>query len=347
MSIEYSQEQMERRVVRYAELKPCTTAFIDARTPGSEKKENFTIIGPGVAENPDQFVHIDIPHGFNIGGARQPPRCVNSQHSHETAEVFLVHSGHWRFMTGERGTDGQVDLSPGDAISIPTHVFRGFENIGDGVGFMFAVLGGDDPGRVLWAPYVFEAARAHGLVLLENGRLIDTQHESVPPDAPVMNPTTAADVAKLDRYDSAAIARCVWRHDEMVAGGGLSRLAGIAECPLIGTANTAEDMPAARMGWSHGFQVRSLAVDAGASTPRHSRSEEEVLLMHRGTLRFGWDGGSLTLGPGDALTVPKGLTRVYANPGDERLIAYVVRGGDHPRPAQWIDPSGSKARNTA
>jgi mannose-6-phosphate isomerase-like protein (cupin superfamily) len=345
MSIEYGQEQMERRVVRYGELKACTTAFIDTRTPGSEKKENFTIIGPGVAENPDQFVHIDIPHGFNIGAARQPPRCVNSQHSHETAEVFLVHSGLWRFMTGECGADGYVDLRPGDAISIPTHVFRGFENIGDDVGFMFAVLGGDDPGRVLWAPYVFEAARAHGLVLLENGRLIDTRHESVPPDVPVMRPTAAADVAKLDRYDSDAIARCVLRAAEMTAGGGLSRLTGFAECPVIGTANAAEDMPAGRMDWSHGFQVRALAVDVGASTPRHSRLEEEVLLMHQGTLRFSWDRGSLTLGPGDTLTIPKGLARIYANEGDERVITYVVRGGDHPRPAQWSDEPPSKSRN--
>ena len=88
------------RRVRYEDLVPCTTAFIDTRTPGSDLKENFTIIGPGVSESPDQHVHIDIPHGFNIGGARQPPHCVNSQHSHDTAEVFIVHSGTWAFRTG-------------------------------------------------------------------------------------------------------------------------------------------------------------------------------------------------------------------------------------------------------
>ncbi|MCP4299001.1 MAG: hypothetical protein GY783_00305, partial [Gammaproteobacteria bacterium] len=66
-------EFLSERLVRYADLQPCTTAFIDTRTPGRQEKENFTIIGPGVAESPDQHVHIDIPHGFNIGGARQPP----------------------------------------------------------------------------------------------------------------------------------------------------------------------------------------------------------------------------------------------------------------------------------
>ena len=34
-----------RHVVRYGDLKPCRTAFIDAHTPGSDRKENFTIVG--------------------------------------------------------------------------------------------------------------------------------------------------------------------------------------------------------------------------------------------------------------------------------------------------------------
>ena len=37
------------RIVRYSDLRPCFNAFIDTRTPGSDKKENFTIIGPGVS----------------------------------------------------------------------------------------------------------------------------------------------------------------------------------------------------------------------------------------------------------------------------------------------------------
>ncbi|MFT4655184.1 MAG: hypothetical protein ACI82S_002844, partial [Patiriisocius sp.] len=101
---------LKERTVRYDELKACMTAFIDTRSPGSNKKENFTIIGPGVAENPEQHVHIGIPHGFNIGGARQPAGCLNSQHSHLTEEVFLVHTGKWDFMSGVAGKDGRITL---------------------------------------------------------------------------------------------------------------------------------------------------------------------------------------------------------------------------------------------
>ena len=77
------------QIVRYAELVPCRTAFIDAHTPGSDQKENFTIIGGGVSESADQHVHIKDTPGFNIGAAGQPPKCRNSLHTHKTAEVVF------------------------------------------------------------------------------------------------------------------------------------------------------------------------------------------------------------------------------------------------------------------
>ena len=330
MSISLSRAQMEARRVRYTDLRPCTTAFVDTRTPGSDRKENFTIIGPGVAENPDQFVHITIPHGFNIGGARQPPRCVNSQHSHETAEVFVVHSGTWRFKTGVDGTDGHVDLGPGDVISIPTHTFRGFENIGEDTGFLFAVLGGDDPGRVTWAPYVFDAAARYGLVLLQDGRLIDTTRQSVPADAVPMRPPSAAELAGFDRYDSAGIARCTVRASAFRPDGGLTVFHGFAECPIVGVANAAEPSAAGPLAWAHGFQVRALAVRPGAKSPPHLRREEEVLFVQQGHLTVRWADGSLTLDVGDTLSVPKGMARVFESDTSADALVYVVRGGDHP-----------------
>jgi mannose-6-phosphate isomerase-like protein (cupin superfamily) len=334
MTTQISMPEMQARLVRYRDLRPCTTAFIDTRTPGSDLKENFTIIGPGVSENPEQHVHINLPHGFNIGGARQPPGCVNSQHSHETAEVFVIHSGRWRFKTGPEATDGHVDLGPGDTISIPVHTFRGFENVGTETGFMFAVLGGDAPGRVTWAPSVFEAAERSGLVLLESGRLIDTTREQVPPGAKLMPPTTPADVARFDRFDSSAIARCTVKADQLQPGGGMSRFPGFEECPIVGVANAAEQMPAAPLSWAHGFQMRALRVAPGARSPAHLRDEEEVLMVHTGQLGMQWADYSFTIGPGDTLTVPKHLRRVFVNEGREPVVVYVVRGGDHPGAAQ-------------
>ena len=332
-------EMLSQRLVRYDDLRPCTTAFIDTRTPGRQEKENFTIIGPGVAENPDQYVHVNIPHGFNIGGARQPPGCVNSQHSHETAEVFVIHKGTWAFCLGPNCEDGEVVLGPGDTISIPIHVFRGFKNVGDEVGYMFAVLGGDDPGNVTWAPYVFDSANEYGLILLEDGSLVDTtQGESIPEGKRPMPVTTEDDVANLDRLTADDMAGCVVKHEQLLIAddAGLA-LSGLKEYPIIGATSPDENLTAGQMDWPHGFHLRHIVVDVGAATKRHTRNEEEVILLQDGELRVQFDDGDVVLGPGDVFTIPIGATRAFSNDGSVAAEAYVVRGDDHPEPPQLID----------
>lgn len=300
---------MEARIVRYADLAPCYNAFIDCRTPGSEAKENFTIIGPGVSENPAQHVHIAEPHGFNIGGARQPPGCVNSQHSHDTAEVFVVHSGSWRFDLGERGDDAQVELHPGDVISLPVKTFRGFTNIGDDVGFLWAVLGQDDPGRVTWAPQVFEMARDYGLVLLENGQLVDTAAgEAIPAGARLMRPTSADDVAKMKRANNSEAERMIVRAGAAPDGTLATRIIG----------------PGGPLDWPHGFTLERLDVATGACIGASASSSAVVIFVHRGALKVAWDGGETALGEGDTMTVPVGLARDYR--ADHDTIAFIVHG---------------------
>ena len=330
-------ELRDERVVRYGDLRPCTTAFIDTRTPGSELKENFTIIGPGVAESPDQHVHIDIPHGFNIGGARQPPGCVNSQHSHETAEVFVVHSGTWAFLLGPNKEDGRVVLNPGDTISIPVRVFRGFENIGDDTGFLFAVLGGDDPGHVTWSPYVFDNAKEYGLILLEDGSLVDTtKGETVPAGKQPMPQTTAEDVARLDRLTADDMANCVVTRDKLDPAT-CSGLPEIREFPIIGAASSSEGLAAGQMAWPHGFHVRHVTIDPETVTKQHIRHEEEVILMHKGELIVLIPDGEIVLGPGDVFTIPIGMPRSFGNRSRDQVRAYVVRGGDNPGPADLVN----------
>jgi len=333
----WSQEKMERRLVRYRDLIPCTTAFIDTRTPGKQK-ENFTIIGPGVAENPDQHVHIDIAHGFNIGGVRQEPHCVNSQHSHETAEVFIVQNSRWAFRCGVDASEGEVIVGPGDVISVPTRVFRGFENTGNETGYMFSVLGGDDPGRVIWAPEVFEMAGEYGLVLLENGQLIDTANgEKVPDDASVMPPTSQETVAGMRRINGKEIQGCVYRADEFTASPTAlsARADGVDEIPVIGEANPVEGISAGRITWPHGFHLRCVKMSPGSVIESHHRLEEEVIYVFAGSVAMEWQDGRLELGRGDMLTIPKKLDRLFRNAGEETAIIYVVRGSDRPQAPQW------------
>jgi mannose-6-phosphate isomerase-like protein (cupin superfamily) len=327
---------LHQRLVRYADLVPCTTAFIDARTPGSDAKENFTIIGPGVAENPDQHVHISEPHGFNIGGARQPPGCLNSQHFHETAEVFFVHSGRWAFRTGEHADEGEVILEPGDTISIPVHVFRGFENVGTETGFLYAVLGGDDPGRVIWAPDVLEKARGHGLLLLESGRLVDTLKDptGAEHDA-VVTPEPRAALERIVRHiDSDALEAVVVRGDDSLAAVPTA-VPGLIEGAVLGGASAPEAAPASPLAWAHGFVCRRVRIQPDTRTPRFRRDQAEVIFVHAGRLDLEVEGQTARLGPGDTVTIPVGAARVLAS--EEGADLFVTRAGDAPAPAAVLD----------
>jgi quercetin dioxygenase-like cupin family protein len=323
---------MSKRLVRYGELRPCLNAFIDTRNPGSEAKENFTIIGPGVSENPDQFVHIPEPHGFNIGGARQPPNCVNSQHNHTTAEVFVIHSGEWTFNLGERGNDVRLAAGPGSVVSIPTGMFRGFTNVGESEGFLWVVLGGDDPGRVQWAPYVFDMAKRFGLTLLEDGTLVDSaKGETLPAGVCEMKPTTAEEVSRLYVPTEEEARGFAVTSDTFAAlpRGPLTGN-GVEETAVLGPANPEEGVDAGKLGWAHGFQLRRLTYEAGSKTNWHSRAEPEVLFIHEGELEVRWPQGALRMGTGDTFTMPVGIERSYASSGGATI--FVVHGGDHPQP---------------
>lgn len=287
--------EMEARIVRYGDLKPCKTAFIDAHTPGSDQKENFTIIGGGVSESPDQHVHIAETPGFNIGAAGQPPKCRNSLHFHRTAEVFFVLTGRWRFFWGRSGNAGEVVLEQGDIFNIPTGIFRGFENIGTDYAMVMAILGGNDAGGgVVWAPQVIEDAHAHGLVLGADGRLYDTKKgEHLPPDIAPMALLTDDDLKAIPEPTTAdVVPQYVARYWDLVA------LADRQPCKVIGEQGRLRDRP--------GFEVELLARGSlGAES--YALDSHEILMPVRGHWRLGWAGGTTTLNPGDTAAIPPGL----------------------------------------
>ena len=42
---------LKERLIKYEDLIPCKAAFIDAKTQGSDLKDNYSIIGGGVSES--------------------------------------------------------------------------------------------------------------------------------------------------------------------------------------------------------------------------------------------------------------------------------------------------------
>ncbi|MCV3270510.1 cupin domain-containing protein [Roseobacter sinensis] len=316
-------QEMETRIVRYGDLRPCKTAFIDAHTPGSDQKENFTIIGGGVSESPDQHVHISIPHGFNIGAAGQPPKCRNSLHSHRTAEVFFVLKGRWRFFWGRWGDAGEVMLEEGDIFNIPTGIFRGFENIGDDYGMIMAILGGDDAGGgVIWAPQVIEDAADHGLVLSEEGKLYDTKKGEALPEGVKLMPLLSEEELKTYPEPTTAevVPGYVARYWDMVA------LADRTPAKVIGPDAMLRDRP--------GFEV-ALLTRGSATEEMHQHDRPSVLMPVTGHWRVTWEGGSATLAPGDTMSVPEGLMHTAVPSMTGAAALYHIIGTDDPAGSTW------------
>ena len=316
-------QEIENRIVRYGDLKPCKTAFIDAHTPGSDQKENFTIIGGGVSESPDQHVHISLPHGFNIGAAGQPPKCRNSLHDHRTAEAFFVLSGRWRFFWGRYGTAGEVTLEEGDIFNIPTGIFRGFENIGTDYGMIMAILGGDDAGGgVMWAPQVIEDAAAHGLILAETGKLYDTKKgEQLPEGVKPMPLMSAEELAKRPEPTTAEVLpNHVARYWDMVA------YADRKPCKVIGQTGLLKDKP--------GFEV-DFVTRASATANKHTHDRPSVLMPVKGHWRVDWDGGSSVLAPGDTMSVPENLAHSAVPSMTGEAALYHIVATDDPAGLTW------------
>jgi len=327
---------MTRKIqqVKFSELVPCRTAFIDTHNPGAEGKENFTIIGGGVSENRDQYVHIEETPGFNIGGARQPAGCTNSLHSHRTAEVFIIHTGSWRMFWGLEGDDGGVVLNPGDLISLPTHMFRGFENVTSisatnerGSGFMFSVLGGDDSGGgVVCAPEVLEEASNHGLTLLESGPLVNTREgEEIPEGIPPVTPVSKTGLSFHSRNTITDASKFVvkrpaeWVH---------------RETELIGRSSNAviRERP--------GFEVRRVQWGNGDEIPWRVSNLDTVLISNTGSVVLS---GGEALGPGDVALIQAGEEEIDVKPllgGVSEL--FTVIGTDDPAGETRLLDGGAK-----
>ena len=284
---------LKERLVRFGELKPCKTAFIDAHTPGSNQKENFTIIGAGVSENPDQHVHISISHGFNIGAAGQPPKCKNSLHSHRTAEVFFVLFGKWRFFWGINGDAGEVILEKGDIFNIPTGIFRGFENIGDTYGMLMAILGGDDAGGgVIWAPKVLNDAKKHGLILSSKGKIYDTNLGQQLPnneeEMPILTDQELSNFSELKPNE--VIPFYVARYLDLYS---LSKSEHVC---VIGEKGIIFDKP--------GFEINYIS-ERSERNFKYFFDKDIVLMPVEGYWNIEAEIFNLILNPGDTLSIPK------------------------------------------
>ncbi len=319
-------------LVRYAELLPGKAAFIDARTPGSDQKENYCIIGAGVAENPNQPVHILDDKGFDVGGAGQPVGIKNSLHSHTSAEIFIIFRGQFRLYWGNDGQQEAI-LGPGDMVSIPTNCFRGFEVVGNEYGFLFAFLGAD-AGGVTWHPRVIEEAEQYGLILLENGKLVDTvAGHRIPDNIAVMPPLTTAELATFDTPSVKEMLAQVARKSDYRAVGEPFSEGFYKQYNLSGSAASGYDF---QVKSDDGLCVFAFEMNQGGKVPLHQRSEPEVLINFNGDTLLTLDDGSsrreVLLTKGDTFNLPLGIAYQLECVRGQSFVYSAVKGNRPSRP---------------
>ena len=203
---------MIERIAKFNELTPSTLPFVEGRLEGHKERKNYSIVGPGVAEDSEQSVKISKAHGYNLGAVSANPKNGSGLHSHTTAEVFLIYSGKWRFYWGVDGKN-EIILGKGDIISMPTNMFRGFENAGDEEGLIFVVLGNDDPGIITWIPKVLIRAKETGLALLDDNSLIDLKKNEIPTGKKLLEPINNDQLQKFDNYSLNEIEKFICRFD--------------------------------------------------------------------------------------------------------------------------------------
>jgi len=295
-----NKNSLEKRLIRFKDLIPCKAAFIDAKTPGSHLKDNYSIIGGGVSESKHQKVNLAEPHGFCVGAAGQPPRTKNSPHSHFTAEVFMVFNSAWRFY------------------------WNNDENAGGGV---------------VWAPRVIEEAKGHGLVLLENGKLVDTTiGEKIPKGLKPMPKLSAAKMKKFDQYTAKQMRAHVGRVGQYkrspFKGFPNQTPETLRWFDVLGPQDAKEHKFAVKPGDPNGdqFNVYGLQADSKGKTGKYKRAAVEVMLVHRGKFQVICEHKtkrlSATLSDGDMFTFPKGSVRSIT--AKMHGFAYFIVGGDYP-----------------
>jgi mannose-6-phosphate isomerase-like protein (cupin superfamily) len=355
-------EEITRRTIRRADWVPCKAAFIDCRNPGSDRKDNYSFIGPGVSQSADQFVNLREPHGFNLGAAGMPNGVTNSLHLHFTAEVFVNFGGDYQLRWGADGRQGEYRSTDGDVVSVPTWIFRGFTNVGADDGVLLTVLGQDDTGGIIWGPSVLAEAAAHGLYLTVDNRLVDTvQGQQVPDGVALVAPMPQAEIDRLDAFTVEQFRRRVTHPRDRIWVAAPFLCSGLpgggAELsPVIGYGLCEQRRVAPRLHEPHGFDLAWLRAVPGEGVLRHRHDESQVLTVKAGRwvvrLNAGDDEHAVELGPLDSLSVPAGAWRSItlldgaggqaADPGTGELL--VVDGRDGRTRLEWAPEVVAAAR---
>lgn len=143
-----TQQQLDSCVFKFSQLPSSPRAFIDAALPGHER----TLMGALGGGAQDENLESQVTHAenYHIDYITAAPGNGAALHSHDTEETFICLTGKWQVATGDHG-DIFVELDYLDGVVCPPGVMRLFKNISDTDALLLSILGGKNPGHVVWA----------------------------------------------------------------------------------------------------------------------------------------------------------------------------------------------------
>lgn len=164
----YSESDMARRMVRFADLRWSSAALLDHVIEG-HRSELAPVIGFGLTEDRDAVAPIMNAHGFSLSWLRIPPR--NEVGPFRTAEkqVVIVKEGAVEITLGNGPTATMAIAEPWSTFSIPGNVWRTLRSIGDDEALMTVTTQGDGRPAIEWSPGIVEKAAAAGVARDPNG----------------------------------------------------------------------------------------------------------------------------------------------------------------------------------
>ena len=350
--------QLKERFIPFSTLKYSTEAFIDYCIPECSPKKNYALIGSGVSQNPNQPVSLREKHGFQVGGVAMPPGKTNPPHMHFTAEVFMCTKGQWDLQWGFNPEPLKVRLGPGDIASVPTWIYRGFQNVGENEGFMFTALGQDDTGGILWGPQTLAAARAQGVHLTEDYRIIDENSGQIWDSSSMkhLEPMTNAEISQLKHWPIEEMKQRVVRHSDLdwqsdALLDTVCNTNGAQIAPVIGLGMSESRFHSAPIHNSHGFSIEWLRIPVGGHVAAHALLEKQVLSVYQGSLAIHVSSEMQTTalmisadplcvahGTSDAwdsFAMPGEVWRYLRNVGDIPVTVLVMTPGDAGKRIHW------------
>lgn len=204
---------------------------------------------------------------------------------------------------------------------------------------MFAVLGGDDTGGIVWNPKVLAAAAEAGLRLTAGNRVVDVRAGENANGEAWMPPIGDAEMNKLPAFTPAEMEKFIVRWDDLQWRDGLPGGDGVELAPVISHGMTMARHHFARITHPHGFSLEWLRLRPGAATCawRTGRAQVAIVFAGAAAARLNSPGAQVTvaLATRSIFSAPRDAWRAFENTGDDDAIVLLINGGDARLLPEW------------